>query len=161
MANGVEIQEEDIQELVESFEEAGEPLDAEGIQEAKEDLQHPPFPIKIFLVAFAYDALQIIGALLVVGVLITIPVQIVFWLILFYWTWSRISGGWWKKPAMKILWKKYIQKVWVRLTVAMGIEFLPFIGAFIPLNTIFILMAWRNESDIVKRFEAMLAAVEP
>lgn len=115
-------------------------------------LKNPPqvnFPYFIFGISVFKDVLDT-GDILVVGIVFTTAFSFLCSLILFFWTLGKISGGWWKKAGLSFLWQKmFTTKIWGRLILAMGIEFIPFLK-IIPATTIFTFMAYKSETKIVK-----------
>jgi len=115
-------------------------------------LKKPPqvdFPYFIFGISVFKDVLDT-GDILVVGIVFTTAFSFLCSLILFFWTLGKISGGWWKKAGLSFLWQKmFTTKIWGRLILAMGIEFIPFLK-IIPATTIFTFMAYKSETKIVK-----------
>lgn len=106
----------------------------------------PRFPFNIFCIALIkdiLDGLSLTGVGLILTVLATIPIS----LILFFWLFNKIHGGWWKKGVIKWLWKRYF------LTII--VEFIPGFQ-LVPATTIFVLMAHHKENKVVKLFNRML-----
>jgi hypothetical protein len=121
----------------ESFEDGDEKLlVAEGAQE-------PSFPIFMFAAALLKDIFDSIG-LTGIGLILTIPFNIIFWIVMIIWSWSKMSGGWWKGRMIKWLWKRFM--------FAFILDFIP----IAPAATILVLMAHNHEKKIVRLFNEFL-----
>lgn len=100
----------------------------------------PPFPVVIFIFALLKDLIDT-AELTIIGIVITKILTIIFAVILFFWILGKASGGWWKKKVIKWLWKRYVAVI--------IIELIPIVG-LIPANAIFVLMAHKRETKVVK-----------
>lgn len=108
--------------------------------------KEPPFPTVIFIFAILKDLIDT-AELTIIGIIVTKILTVIFGVILFFWVLGKASGGWWKKKVIKWLWKRYI--------AVLIIELIPFAG-LIPANTIFILMAHKRETKVVKAINLAL-----
>mgnify|MGYP003385912346 CR=1 FL=1 len=113
--------------------------DIENLLSTKK-VELPPFPLFMFIIAILKDLIDI-ADLTLVGIIITTIVSVIFSVILFFWLFGKVSGKWWKKKVVGWLWKRYI--------AAIIIEFIPFLK-LAPTMTIFIIMAHRRETKVVK-----------
>lgn len=113
--------------------------DIENLLSTKK-VELPPFPMFIFVIAILKDLIDIADITLV-GVVITTLLSILFSIILFFWLIGKVSGKWWKKKVLNWLWKRYI--------AAIIIEFIPFLK-IAPVMTIFVIMAHRRETKVVR-----------
>lgn len=130
------------------FKDKGENFeDSDAKQLIAEPAEEPDFPIVIFLAAIIKDFLDIPFELSIVGIILTTALSFVLSAVLFVWTLGKMSGGWWKKRIIKWLWIRYV--------AVFIIEFIPFFK-IVPTATIFIYMAYRRETKIVKLFNLAL-----
>jgi len=130
------------------FEEYGETdVEQEEVNEIIAE-QPPPaeFPYGIIVIAILKDILDAFD-FTGIGVVLTTFFSILMSVILFSWTWGKVSGAWWKKRLFKKLFARYI--------VAIIIEFVPWLK-IIPTNTVFVYMSYRNESKLVQMFNVFL-----
>lgn len=130
-----------VQEL---FASKGETFgDDEAKQMSEEPPRIPPFPIFIFAGAFIKDALDVALDLTIVGIIAACFFTIVFSIILAFWCFGKISGGFWKRAIIK--------HILVRYGICMTLEALPGIQ-IIPTTMIFVLLAHFHETKIAKLF---------
>lgn len=113
--------------------------DVENLLSTKK-VELPPFPLFMFIIAILKDLIDIADITLV-GIIVTTIVSAIFSVILFFWLFGKVSGKWWKKKVVGWLWKRYV--------AAIIIEFIPFLK-LAPTMTIFIIMAHRRETKVVK-----------
>lgn len=129
----------------EIFSEGGESFDESDVREISElktrSVEKPGFPFFIFTVAVLKDLLDVIATLIVVGVPITMALSFLMSIILFFWSFGKMSGGWWKK--------RMIRYILVRYGIMFAIEAVPLVN-IVPTTTIFILLVHHRETKIVK-----------
>ena len=113
--------------------------DVENLLSTKK-VELSPFPLFIFIIAILKDAFDIADFTLI-GTIFTFFTSIIFGLIIFFWLLGKVSGKWWKRRVLNWLWKRYI--------LMLIIEFVPFLK-LAPTMTIFIIMAHRRETKVVK-----------
>ena len=135
--------------IAELFQSKGEEFENEDVEKLQTgDIpEMPSFPFLILLAGISKDAFDV-ADLTGVGVIATFFLWIVLTATLTFWTWGKISGGWWKKRIIKWM--------WTRLILCVTIEMIPFLHMFVPANTIYILMAHYKEKKIVILFNEAL-----
>ncbi|MES2134751.1 MAG: hypothetical protein V4449_00720 [Patescibacteria group bacterium] len=111
-------------------------------------IEMPKFPFNLFGLSALKDALDIGLTLTGVGIVLTFVTGVVLWVVLFFWCIADDirHGDWWKKMLIKSIWKKWI---WKRLSTTVVAEFIPGLNV-LPLETIFVLVAYRKKRSIVK-----------
>lgn len=123
--------------------EGGEKISTDELLElAQQPKQSAPFPLEIFLLAIVKDVLDGVTE---VGVVTTVLGQVfsfIVGVILFFWTFSKVSGWFGYK-------KKLIKFMFRILAGTIIVEFIPFIR-ILPANTIFVLLAHYHETKFVK-----------
>ena len=141
-------------EIKDFFEESKETFTDE---DAKMVMSAPPklsdFPTFIFFVSLVKDILDIPLELSVIGIIVTTLLSAIIYVILFFWSLGKLSGGWWKKRLIKKLWRRFI--------ICGVIEFLlpvPWIK-MIPANVIFTLMTHYSETKLVKMLNLALEKI--
>lgn len=134
-----------IGELFASRGEKFEDEDAQRLQEAPPST--PGFPFMIAGVSLLKDVLDWPFDVSLVFAIVAWLLSVLMGLILTFWTFGKISGGWWKKSLIRWL--------WMRFFIMLGLELIPFVN-MIPANTIFVLMAHYKEKKIVKLFDEAL-----
>jgi len=111
----------------------------------------PGFPLFIITIAILKDCLDAPLDIVIVGAVITTLTSFIMAIILFFWVWGKLSGGWWKK--------KLIRWLWVRYVMIAILEILPFFK-IVPAATIFVLMAHHREKKVVKLFNLALEEIK-
>ncbi len=109
--------------------------------------EKPEFPWIIFLAAVIKDILDVPLELTLVGIILTTVLSFILSIVLFFWILGKASGGWWKKKIISWLWSRYVAVI--------ILEFIPFFK-IIPTTTIFIYMAHKRETKLVKLFNLAL-----
>lgn len=130
-----------LREIRAIFNEKGENFDAE---DANDVLRDPPEPVHFpFLIAGISAFKDVTDALdiTIAGIIVTTLLSVFVSLTLFFWFWGKMKGRWWKKAMMKFIVRRFF--------LMLGIELLPFLK-FIPMTTIFVLMAHYKEKKIVR-----------
>lgn len=107
----------------------------------------PPFPIFILVLAVIKDHCDFLANVLVVAIPLSMVASFCMSVVLFFWLLGKMSGGWWKRAAIRWLWMRYV--------VAIIVEMIPFFQ-IIPATTIFVLMVHYKETKIVKLFDLAL-----
>ncbi len=107
----------------------------------------PGFPYMILSLVVIKDLLDIVLDATLVLAIVAWVLSAVIGIILVFWTFGKISGGWWKKGAIQWLWKRFF--------LMLSIELIPFLN-IMPTNVIFVLMAHYREAKIVKLFNEAL-----
>ncbi len=102
-------------------------------------IEKPIFPYFILGVSVIKDLLDIPANLSIVGIPFAMALSLICSLVIFFWIWGKMSGGWWKKRLLRWL--------FVRFFIMFGVEL---IVSIIPTTTIFTLMAYYREKKIVK-----------
>lgn len=102
----------------------------------------PNFPILIFGGAAIKDAVDFLD-LTIVGAIAVFFFSVMFAIVLAFWSYGKISGGWWKKALIK--------KIFIRYGICMTIEMIPFIQ-IVPTTMVFVLLAHFHETKIAKLF---------
>ncbi len=114
----------------------------ELIEMAQKPKEKVSFPLEIFLLAITKDILdgvtEVGGVTTVIGQIVSIIVGV----ILFFWTFSKVSGWFSYK-------KRLIKSIFRLLAGTVIVEFLPFIR-ILPANTVFVLLAHYNETKFVR-----------
>ncbi len=117
-----------------------------GEEEAQQMVDDPPrmpgFPILIFGGALIKDAVDFLD-LTIVGAIAVFFFSVIYAIVLAFWSYGKISGGWWKKILIK--------KILIRYGICMVLEAIPFIQ-IVPATTIFVLLAHYHETKIAKLF---------
>ncbi len=111
--------------------------------------ERPGFPFLILIISIFKDVVDSLDYT-IAGILVTKIINIIIFIILFRWCHHKIKGKWWKKGAIKWLWKRYIQ--------AALIEIIPWVS-IIPANTIIVLMIHHKEKKLVRIFNFALEKV--
>ena len=137
-----------LNKIAELFASRGEKFEEEEAQMLQEKLpSEPGFPYMIVSLVVIKDLLDIVLDATVILAIIAWVLSALIGIILVFWTFGKISGGWWKKRAIQWLWKRFF--------VMISIELIPFLN-IMPTNVIFVLMAHYKEKKIVKLFNEAL-----
>lgn len=108
----------------------------------------PDFPMGILFLALIKDAFDVVLGLSVfllpLALVTTVPVM----LILAFYFYNKLSGGWWKKRMISWLWKRYLLTLLIEMT--------PLLGIIVPATTILVLMAHFRETKVVQTLNAAL-----
>ncbi len=120
------------------------------IDSVRNQTSRPTFPFFVVTVAVIKDILDPIATFTIIGILVTIGLMLPISLVLYFWLRGKISGGWWKKQAIK--------KLLLRFGLTITVESMPLVQ-IIPATTIFVLMAQYRETKIVKLFDALLTEI--
>ena len=89
------------------------------------------------------DLLDIVLDATVILAIVAWVLSAVIGIILVFWTFGKISGGWWKKQAVQWLWKRFFLMI--------SIELIPLLNVM-PTEVIYVLMVHYREKKIVKLF---------
>jgi hypothetical protein len=137
-----------LNKIAELFASRGEKFDEEDAQMLQEKLpSESGFPYMIVSLVVIKDLLDVVLDATVVLAILAWILSAIIGIILVFWTFGKISGGWWKKGAIQWLWKRFF--------LMLSVELIPFLN-IMPSNVIFVLMAHYKEKKIVKLFNEAL-----
>lgn len=137
-----------LNKIAELFASRGEKFEEEEAQMLQEKLPADPgFPYMIVALVVIKDLLDVVFDATVILAIGAWVLSAVIGIILVFWTFGKISGGWWKKGAIRWLWKRFF--------LMLGVELIPFLNVM-PAHVIFVLMAHYKEKKIVKLFNEAL-----
>lgn len=147
-------------QVVEAIEEAKKILSKGGekvstdelLKEAEQPRPRAPFPTEMFITALIKD---ILDAPIESGIVTTIAGQIVstvMGVVLFMWTFGKISGWFGYK-------KKLVRRILIFMAGTFVVEFIPFVR-IAPANTVYVLLTHYEESKAVKLINLALDVMD-
>ncbi|MDQ1299700.1 MAG: hypothetical protein QG636_368 [Patescibacteria group bacterium] len=137
-----------LNKVAELFASRGEKFDEEDAQMLQEKLPTDPgFPFMITALVVIKDLLDLVLDATVILAIVAWVLSAIIGIILVFWTFGKISGGWWKKGAIQWLWKRFFLMI--------SVELIPFLN-IMPTNVIYVLMVHYREKKIVKLFNEAL-----